>query len=101
MTDSKSRKVIVLENTFLPIHVKEAIAQALFNNLRVSFHQSMNQVQGSKLIVQVPSIAFTSSNVLALASCGRITGLVVDCGWLETTLTPVRLCPPSSLIWTR
>lgn len=71
MTDSKTRKVIVLESTFLPVHVKEAIAQALFDNLRV------------------PSIAFTPSSLLALAACGRITGLVVDCGWLETTVTPV------------
>lgn len=35
LTDAKTRKVIVLENTFLPTHVKEAIAQALFDNLRV------------------------------------------------------------------
>ncbi|GFZ50090.1 hypothetical protein JCM24511_07843 [Saitozyma sp. JCM 24511] len=71
MTDPKARKVIVLENTFLPRYVKEHIAQALFDNLKV------------------PSVAFTPSSVLALAACGRITGLVVDCGWLETTVTPV------------
>lgn len=35
MTDAKTRKVVVLENTFLPLHVKDAIAQALFDNLRV------------------------------------------------------------------
>lgn len=87
MTDSKSRKVIVLENTFLPMHVKEAIAQALFDNLRV---RQVIQAYMAELMMEVPSIAFTSSNVLALASCGRITGLVVDCGWLETTITPVR-----------
>jgi len=42
------------------------------------------------LTLQVPSVAFTPSSMLTLASCGHITGLVVDCGWLETTVTPVR-----------
>ncbi|WWC65654.1 uncharacterized protein I303_108275 [Kwoniella dejecticola CBS 10117] len=71
MTDSKARKVIVIENTFLPIGVKEHIARALFDNL------------------QVPSVSFTPSSLLSLAACGRITGLVVDVGWLESTVTPV------------
>ncbi|WRT69489.1 uncharacterized protein IL334_006475 [Kwoniella shivajii] len=71
MTDPKARKIIILENTYLPIGVKEHIARALFDNL------------------QVPSVSFTSSSLLALAACGRITGLVVDIGWLETTITPV------------
>jgi actin-related protein 10 len=35
MTDAKSRKVIVVENTFLPTYVKDAIAKALFDNFRV------------------------------------------------------------------
>lgn len=36
MSDPKARKVIVLENTFLPQFVKEQIAKALFENLKVS-----------------------------------------------------------------
>jgi actin-related protein 10 len=36
MTDPKSRKVIVIENTYLPAWVKEHIAEALFENLKVS-----------------------------------------------------------------
>ncbi|WVW86693.1 hypothetical protein I302_108747 [Kwoniella bestiolae CBS 10118] len=71
MTDSKARKVIILENTYLPIAVKEHIARALFDNLHV------------------PSVSFTPSSLLALVACGRITGLVVDVGWLESTITPV------------
>ncbi|WWD04122.1 hypothetical protein V865_002188 [Kwoniella europaea PYCC6329] len=71
MTDSKARKVIILENTYLPIAVKEHIARALFDNLHV------------------PSVSFTPSSLLSLVACGRITGLVVDVGWLETTITPV------------
>ncbi|ORY34879.1 actin-domain-containing protein [Naematelia encephala] len=76
MTDAKTRKVVVLENTFLPTVVKEQIAAALFDNLKV------------------PSISFTPSCLLALAACGRITGLVVDIGWLETTITPVYCSRP-------
>ncbi|ODN78533.1 hypothetical protein, variant [Cryptococcus amylolentus CBS 6039] len=71
LADSKQRKVIVAENTFLPTYLKEHIARTLFDNLRV------------------PSVAFTPSSLLALGSCGRITGLVVDVGWLETSITPV------------
>jgi len=39
MTDAKSRKVIILESTFMPTYVKDAIAQALFDNLRVGSEQ--------------------------------------------------------------
>jgi actin-related protein 10 len=72
-TDPKTRKVIILESTFMPDHVKQALAKAFFDN------------------VKVPSVAFPSASVLALAACGRSTGLVVDVGWLETTVTPVHL----------
>ncbi|WVO13751.1 hypothetical protein L204_101373 [Cryptococcus depauperatus] len=71
LADSKQRKVIVTENTFLPTYIKEHIARVLFDNLRV------------------PSVSFTPASILALASCGRVTGLVVDIGWLETSVTPV------------
>jgi actin-related protein 10 len=37
MTDPKARKVIVVENTFLPAYVKDEIAKSLFENLKVSF----------------------------------------------------------------
>ncbi|WVQ79414.1 hypothetical protein IAT38_001511 [Cryptococcus sp. DSM 104549] len=71
LSDSKQRKVVVAENTFLPTFVKDHIARTLFDNLRV------------------PSVSFTPSSLLALGACGRITGLVVDVGWLETSITPV------------
>ncbi|EIW71696.1 hypothetical protein TREMEDRAFT_28085 [Tremella mesenterica DSM 1558] len=76
MTDSKARKVIVLENTYLPSYVKDHLVRVLFDNLRV------------------PSVSFTPSSLASLAACGRITGLVVDCGWLETTVTPVMFSRP-------
>ncbi|OSC96885.1 actin-like ATPase domain-containing protein [Trametes coccinea BRFM310] len=71
LTDPKSRKVILVEHPLLPLHIKEMIARVLFNNL------------------QVPSISFASSHLLALLAAGRITGLVIDCGHLETTVLPV------------
>ncbi|KAL1407462.1 hypothetical protein Q8F55_006895 [Vanrija albida] len=71
LVDAKSRKVVIVENTFLPTYVKEEIASALFDNLKS------------------PSVSFTPASLLTLGACGRITGLVVDIGWLETTVTPI------------
>ncbi|KAI0367989.1 actin-domain-containing protein, partial [Pilatotrama ljubarskyi] len=71
LTDPKSRKVILVEHPLLPLHIKEIMARILFNNL------------------QVPSISFASSHLLALLAAGRVTGLVLDCGHLETTVLPM------------
>ncbi|WOO78512.1 Actin-related protein 10 [Vanrija pseudolonga] len=68
LVDAKARKVVIVENTFLPTYVKEEIASALFDNLKS------------------PSVSFTPATLLTLGACGRITGLVVDIGWLETTV---------------
>ncbi|SCV70609.1 BQ2448_3371 [Microbotryum intermedium] len=71
MTDPKQRKIIISENPLLSTPVKRMIARVLFGNL------------------QVPSITFASAPVLALLATGNVTGLVVDCGHLETTVLPV------------
>ncbi|KAI9445463.1 actin-domain-containing protein [Lactarius indigo] len=71
LTDPKSRKVIIIEHPLLPVYVKDIFAKILFENL------------------QVPSISFASSHLLALLSVGRITGLVLDCGDLESTALPI------------
>ncbi|KAI0749669.1 actin family [Daedaleopsis nitida] len=71
LTDPKSRKVILVEHPLLPLHIKEIIARILFNNL------------------QVPSISFASSHLLALLAAGRVTGLVLDCGHLESSVLPI------------
>ena len=73
MTDPKARKVIVLENPMLPTAVKQSIIRILFERL------------------SVPSVSFALSPLCALLSIGRITGLVVDVGNLETCTLPVRL----------
>ncbi|KAI0925654.1 hypothetical protein AcV5_008332 [Taiwanofungus camphoratus] len=71
LTDPKSRKVILVEHPLLPLHIKDSLAQILFDNL------------------QVPSISFASSHLLSLLAAGRITGLVLDCGHLESTVLPI------------
>ncbi|KIY51794.1 actin-like ATPase domain-containing protein [Fistulina hepatica ATCC 64428] len=71
LTDPRARKVIIIEHPLLPNCVKEMMAAALFDNL------------------QVPSLSFACSHLSALISTGRITGLVVDCGYLESTALPI------------
>uniref|UniRef100_V5EL10 Actin n=1 Tax=Kalmanozyma brasiliensis (strain GHG001) TaxID=1365824 RepID=V5EL10_KALBG len=71
MVDPKQRKVLVVENPMLPNAVKEMLLKVLFNNL------------------QVPSVSFVPAPLLSLLAVGRITGLVLEVGFLESTLTPV------------
>ncbi|KAI0034933.1 actin family [Vararia minispora EC-137] len=71
LTDPKSRKVILVEHPLLPVYVKDTFARVLFGNM------------------QVPSISFAPSHLLSLLSVGRITGLVLDCGNLESTALPI------------
>lgn len=73
MVDSKTRKVIVLENPMLPIRIKHIIASTLLEHL------------------QVPSLSFALTPLCALLSIGRITGLVLDVGNLETCILPVSI----------
>lgn len=71
LTDPKSRKVIIVEHPLLPLYIKDMMASVLFDNLGV------------------PSISFASSHLLSLLGVGRMTGLVLDCGYLESTALPI------------
>ncbi|KAF9579500.1 hypothetical protein BGW38_004217 [Lunasporangiospora selenospora] len=71
LTDPKQRKVIICESPLAPIALKQTIARVLFEKL------------------QVPSISFISSHLLALLTTGTATGLVIDCGHLETSVLPI------------
>jgi len=73
LIDSKNRKVIVSEETLVGYRIKEGICRVLFTYF------------------QVPSVTFLSSHVLALASRGLRTGIVIDIGWHDTRILPV-LC---------
>ncbi|KAF6757164.1 actin-domain-containing protein [Ephemerocybe angulata] len=70
LTDPKARKVIIIETPLLPMYIKEMMARILFEN-------------------QVPSVSFAPSHLLSLMAVGRITGLVIDCGHLESVALPI------------
>lgn len=71
LTDPKSRKIILVEHPLMPVFIKEMLAKILFENLLV------------------PSVSFAPSGLLSLIGVGRLTGIVVDCGHLETVVLPV------------
>ncbi|KAJ1904240.1 hypothetical protein LPJ81_002611 [Coemansia sp. IMI 209127] len=71
LVDAKAKKVAIVESPMLPAPVKRALARVLLGNLRV------------------PQLSFYPAPVVALVTCGRTTGLVVDCGHRVTTVTPV------------
>ncbi|KAF7316675.1 Fungal specific actin related protein [Mycena chlorophos] len=76
LTDPKARKVILVEHALLPLYIKDIMARILFDNL------------------QVPSVSFASSHLLSLLAVGRITGMVVDCGHLESVALPISSARP-------
>ncbi|CAO3597823.1 unnamed protein product [Absidia cylindrospora] len=76
LTDPKSRKVIICESPLVPIVVKQTIARLLFDYF------------------QVPSLSFVPIHLMALLTTGLTTGLVIDCGHLETTTLPVYSARP-------
>ncbi|CAA7267044.1 unnamed protein product [Cyclocybe aegerita] len=75
LADPKARKVILVEHPLLPLYIKEIIARILFEN-------------------QVPSVSFAPSHLLSLFAVGRITGLVIDCGHLESVALPIFAARP-------
>ena len=96
LTDPKSRKVIIVEHPLLPLYVKDMIAAALFENLQVrSFIRSNFSVLNR---LKVPSISFANSHLLSLFAVGRITGLVLDCGYLESAALPVRRSQTTAIL---
>ncbi|ORY99029.1 actin-domain-containing protein [Syncephalastrum racemosum] len=71
LTDPKQRTVIVCESPMVPLRLKEMLARILFEHL------------------QIPALCFAPSSLLALLTTGKTTGLVIDCGHLETTVLPI------------
>ncbi|PWN52568.1 actin-like ATPase domain-containing protein [Violaceomyces palustris] len=76
MVDPKQRKVIIIENAFMPTIVKDTLCRILFSNL------------------QVPSVSFIPLHLLGLVATGRLTGLVLDCGYLESSIVPIYYARP-------
>ncbi|KAH6909165.1 actin family [Coprinopsis sp. MPI-PUGE-AT-0042] len=77
LTDPKARKVILVESPLLPLYIKDMMARILFENQ-----------------VRIPSVSFAPSHLLALMAVGRITGLVMDCGHLESVALPIFAARP-------
>lgn len=73
LTDPKQRRVIISEPPLLPLAVKQLMAKVLFEHF------------------QVPAITFVPLHQVALLTCARTTGIVVDCGHAETCILPVIL----------
>ncbi|KAJ1676052.1 hypothetical protein EV182_000045 [Spiromyces aspiralis] len=71
LTDSKVRKVIVVESPLLSIPFKRALARAILDYMRV------------------PAITWFPASAMSLLTTGSTTGLVIDCGHTETTVVPV------------
>lgn len=88
LTDPKSRKVILVEHPLLPLYIKDIFANVLFGNLQVCL--VVSYICSLLKTNKVPSVSFASSHLLSLLCVGRITGLVIDCGHLESTALPVR-----------
>jgi len=92
LTDPKSRKVIVIEHPLLPLHIKDMIARILFTNLQVCKEERGSKKKTHEFDIKVPYVSFAPSHLLSLLAVGRITGLVLDCGHLESAVLPV--CSP-------
>jgi actin-related protein 10 len=71
LLDPKQRKVMIVEPLFLPIWVKELMADLLLGQFNV------------------PALSFMPAAVLATIPTGNMTGLVVDAGYHETTVIAV------------
>ncbi|KAJ1658371.1 hypothetical protein IWQ61_002375 [Dispira simplex] len=71
MTDPKLRKVLICDSPLCPVQLKETVAKVLFEYF------------------QVPALIYFPAPGLSLVTTGSVSGLVVDCGHLETVVTPV------------
>ncbi|XP_062502717.1 actin-related protein 10-like isoform X2 [Corticium candelabrum] len=71
LVNPRDRRVVVVESLFSPIQFRKTLAKALFQHYNV------------------PSIMFLPSHLSALLSLGIATGLVIDCGYEETSLLPI------------
>ena len=71
LVNPKERRVVICDSILKSVCVRNLIAQILFRDF------------------EVVSICFVPSHLLALFSLGLKTGLVIDCGYEETTVVPI------------
>ena len=108
LMDPKGKRVILVDNVFAPMHAKLALARCLFEDFQVrtavvvvvvvvcACKRSFGPLTPSLVrasVAQVQSCTFVPAPVLAMLTTGRDAGLVVDVGYREATVTPVRPSP--------
>ncbi|KAJ3367851.1 hypothetical protein GGF31_007011 [Allomyces arbusculus] len=71
LTDPKGKTLIVCEAPFMPVLLKQTIAKVLFERFRIA------------------TLHFAPADLMTVLTTGQAAGLVVECGHLETTVTPV------------
>ncbi|XP_065672960.1 actin-related protein 10 isoform X2 [Hydra vulgaris] len=71
LVNPKERRVVICDSILKSINVRNLIAQVLFKDF------------------EIISLCFISSHLLAVFSLGLKTGLVIDCGYTETTVVPI------------
>jgi len=81
LVNPKDRRVVVVENVLGPTLFRDTLAKVLFKHYEVS------------------SVLFVPSHLVCLFSLGVRTGLVIDCGYKETTAIPVYEGVPILAAW--
>ncbi|XP_037808235.1 actin-related protein 10 [Lucilia sericata] len=71
LVSPKERKIVIVENVFGQIIVRETLAKALFRHFEVS------------------SVLYVPSHMIALSTLAVPHGVVIDMGYSETTVMPV------------
>jgi len=70
LADPRQRRLVVCENLFHPRQLKQLLLSLCFEDLKVA------------------SVTLVSSHLLALLAVRRTSGLVIDCGFWETSMVP-------------
>lgn len=71
LVNPKERRVVICESVLWPTKFKETLAKVLFHHF------------------EVPSILFAPSHLMSLFTLGISTGLVMECGYSETSVLPI------------
>lgn len=69
--DPRRKRILFVENPFTPVFFKQALVEILFR------------------VFDISSVSFVLSHVAGLHAFGKVSGLVVECGYKETTIIPI------------
>lgn len=71
LVNPKERRVVICESVLWPTKFRETLAKVLFHHF------------------EVPSVLFAPSHLMSLFTLGIQTGLVMECGFAETSVLPI------------